>query len=73
MSIPPNVLLVQGTSPQDITHKRVHITIDLPTDFDNGEPITRDVSPGKLTLMIRKIPDNCVLYASKAKVSVARV
>jgi hypothetical protein len=69
MSVPANVLLVQGTAPQDISHRRDDITFDIPPDFDNGEPIPLIVPPGKVTLMIRKIRDDLAWLAS-AKVTI---
>jgi hypothetical protein len=73
MSIPADVVLVQGTAPQDISHKRGDITLDFPPDFYNGEPITLIASPGKITLMIRKISDDLAWYASSAQVTITRV
>jgi hypothetical protein len=70
MFVPANVFLVQGTASQDVPHKRDDITLDLPPDFDNGEPISLIVPPGKITLMVRKISDEFAWYASGVKMTI---
>ncbi len=72
MFIPADVFLVQGTSPQDIAQRRDDITIDLPLEFDNGEPIKLFVPPGNITIMIRRISDDLAWYASGVKVTMTR-
>ena len=69
MFVPADVFLVQGTSPQDIAQTRDDITIELPPDFDNGEPIKLFVPPGNITIMIRRISDDLAWYASGVKVT----
>jgi hypothetical protein len=73
MFVPANVFLVQGAAPLDISHTRGDVTLDLPLDFDNGEPITQIAPPGKITLMIRRIPDEFAWYASGVKVTISPV
>jgi hypothetical protein len=73
MFVPAGTFLVQGTEPQEIPHTRGDIPVDLPLDFFNGEPITRVVGPGKVTFMIRRIPDELAWYASGVKATFERV
>jgi hypothetical protein len=73
MFVPAGTFLVQGTAPQEMPHTREHISVDLPLDFFNGEPITRVVGPGKVTFMIRRIPDELAWYASGVKATFERV
>jgi hypothetical protein len=71
MFTPAGVFLVQGTSPQDISHTRSGITHDIPRDFGNGEPIKLFVPPGQITIMIRKIADDFAWYASGVKLTIS--
>jgi hypothetical protein len=54
--VPPGVMLVQGTAPQDLPHSR-RITQILPADFGDGSPVKFDTPPGIVTAMIKRIPD----------------
>jgi hypothetical protein len=54
--VPPGVVLVQGTAPQDVSHSR-RITQTLPADFGDGTPVKFDTPPGIVTAMIKRIPD----------------
>jgi len=55
-SVPPGVVLVQGTAPQDVPHSR-RIKQILPADFGDGAPVKFDTPPGIVTAMIKRIPD----------------
>jgi hypothetical protein len=73
MIIPADVFLVQGASPQEMSHKRSDVILELQPDFDNGEPIKLFVPPGNLTFMIRKISDDFAWYASGVKVTITPI
>jgi hypothetical protein len=73
MFVPPNVFLVQGAAPQEMAHTRSGVTLDLPLDFDNGEPIKLVIPPGDVTLMIRRIPDEYAAYARGVKLTITPV
>jgi hypothetical protein len=68
MFVPANLVLVQGGSPQEMPYKRSGITLDLHTDFHNGEPIKLAVPPGNITFMFKRAPDELAPYASGMKV-----
>jgi hypothetical protein len=70
MFVPPHVFLVQGGSPQEMAHTRSDVTLGLPPDFDNGEPIKLMIPPGEVTLMIRRISDEYAAYASGVKLTI---
>jgi hypothetical protein len=70
MFVPPHVFLVQGGSPQEMAHTRSGVTLDLPPDFDNGEPIKLMIPPGDVTLMIRRITDDYAAYAAGVKLTI---
>jgi hypothetical protein len=54
--VPPDVVLVQGTAPQEVPHSR-RITQVLPPAFGDGTPVEFDTGPGIVTAMIKRIPD----------------
>jgi hypothetical protein len=54
--VPPGVVLVQGTAPQDVPHSR-RITQTLPAEFGDGTPVEFNIPPGPVTAMIKRIPD----------------
>jgi hypothetical protein len=56
MFVPAGVFLVQGASPQPMNYTKV-VSISWPANFADGVPITVDIPPGPVTLMIRRIPD----------------
>jgi hypothetical protein len=49
--------LVQGTAPQDLPHRR-HIEHGMPAGFGNGRPVEISVSPGSVTVMVKRVPDD---------------
>ena len=63
MFVPAGIFLVQGTSPLDVDSTRAR-TITIPPDFGDGEPISIDLPPGILRLMIKRIPDDYARFAS---------
>lgn len=73
MFVPPNVFLVQGGAPQEMAHTRSGVTLNLPPNFDNGEPIKLVIPPGDITLMIRRIPDDYGPYASGVRLTITPV
>jgi len=56
-NVPPGVVLVQGTAPQEVPHSR-HIAQILPPAFGDGTPVEFDTGPGIVTAMIKRIPDD---------------
>jgi hypothetical protein len=58
MLVPAGVFLVQGTSEQDMDYTKANLSIMLPVNFDNGEPIKAYIPPGYVTIMFRRIPDD---------------
>jgi hypothetical protein len=60
--VPAGLRLVQGTSPHDLDMTK-QLTVDLPADFGDGEPIKLHLPPGPVTVMIKRIPDS---YAALA-------
>jgi hypothetical protein len=70
MAIPPGVSLVQGTSAQPIPYVKA-LPARLPVDFANGAPIAIRVSPGTVTIMIKRIPDEYGPYASGININIS--
>ena len=56
ITVPLQVLLVQGTSSQDVPHTRL-IKHKFPRLFGDGKPQTIVVPPGTVTVMIKRLPD----------------
>jgi hypothetical protein len=54
--VPPGVVLVQGTAPQEVPHSR-RITQVLPAAFGDGVPVKFNIPPGPVTAMVKRIPD----------------
>lgn len=71
MFIPMGVFFVQGTSPQELPHMRSGITVAMPSDFGNGEPIKLTVPPGDVTVMISKISDDYAPWAFAEKITIS--
>jgi hypothetical protein len=55
MQVPPGVVLVQGTAPQDLPHSR-QISWTFPPAFGDGEPQMVEFV-GPVTVMVKRIPD----------------
>jgi hypothetical protein len=55
--VPSDVVLVQGTAPQDAPHSR-RVTQTLPAAFGDGTPVQFDTGPGIVTAMIKRVPDS---------------
>jgi hypothetical protein len=53
----PGMELVQGTAPQDLPHRR-HIEHEMPAGFGNGRPVEISSSPGSVTVMVKRVPDD---------------
>jgi hypothetical protein len=51
--VKPGMVLVQGTAPQDVPHRR-HIEHEMPAGFGNGQPI----QIGSVTMMVKRVPDD---------------
>ncbi len=62
-NVPAGLVLVQGTSPQDVPHQR-QIRQTLPTDFGDGKPLEVYSPPGFITMMIKRVDAS---YAPAAK------
>ena len=56
-----------------MAHTRSGVTLNLPPNFDNGEPIKLVIPPGDITLMIRRIPDDYGPYASGVRLTITPV
>ena len=54
--VKPGMALVQGTTRQDIPHRR-HIEHKMPAGFGNGIPIEICSPPGLVTVMVKRVPD----------------
>jgi hypothetical protein len=69
MAVPAGVMLVQGTAPQDIPYtKSASVTVD--SDFGEGRPFEVYVPPGKVTMMVRRIPDDCGWIADGISITI---
>jgi hypothetical protein len=55
MTVPAGGVLVQGTSPQEMTYTKSD-TVTLPYDFADGKPFEVHFAPGRVTLMMRRVP-----------------
>ena len=55
--VPPGVIFVQGTSPQDLPHRR-QISQTFPPAFGDGVPQAVASPPGTVTLMIKRVEDS---------------
>jgi hypothetical protein len=64
MYVPAGVLLVQGASEQEMNYTKANLSLTLPRDFDNGEPIGVYIPPGNVTLMLRQIPDDYAVFTN---------
>lgn len=71
MFIPAGVFLVQGTSPLEWDSTRSR-QITMPADFGDGQPVTVDLPPGQVTLMVRRVPDDYAPFASGFSVTPLR-
>jgi hypothetical protein len=63
MLVPAGTSLVQGSSFQELDRTKTEITLLLRPDFDNGKPIEVFISPGYVTLMIKRTLDAESIYA----------
>lgn len=63
MFVPAGIFLVQGTSPLETDSSRSR-TITMPPDFGDGKPVTVELPPGMVTLMVKKIPDDYSQFAA---------
>jgi hypothetical protein len=52
--VKPGMILVQGTAPQDIPHRR-HIEHEMPAGFGNGTPVEIPSPPGSVTVMVKRV------------------
>jgi hypothetical protein len=64
MTIPAGVPLVQGVAPQDVAITRAFTAV-VPHEFGDGAPITVDVPPGKVTIMVKRLPDDWAVAAER--------
>jgi hypothetical protein len=55
--VPPGVILVQGTSPQDLPHTR-RVSHTFPPAFGDGTPQAVNSPPGTVTLMIKRVEES---------------
>jgi hypothetical protein len=53
----PGMVLVQGTSPQDIPHRR-RIEHRMPPRFGDGLPVEIPSPPGVVTVMVKQVLDD---------------
>jgi hypothetical protein len=61
--VPAGTFLVQGTSPLEVDSTRTR-TIPMPPGFGDGEPVSVDLPPGTVTLMVKRVPDKYAPFAS---------
>jgi hypothetical protein len=61
MSVPADVLLVQGTSPLDFNVTRGG-SFMAPPGFGDGQPFEVYVAPGNVRLMIKRVPDEYSVF-----------
>jgi hypothetical protein len=57
LSIPVGTTLVQGTSVQELPHKR-SLHAFLPPGFGDGHPQQIQAAPGMVTIMVKRVPDD---------------
>jgi hypothetical protein len=55
--VKPGMMLVQGTSPQEVSYRR-SIKQTVPLKFSDGEPLVLSSPPGTLYVMVKQIPDD---------------
>jgi hypothetical protein len=55
--VPAGIILVQGTSPQDLPHRR-RIVHTFPPGFGDGVPQDISSPPGTVTVMIKRVEDS---------------
>ncbi len=55
--VKPGMMLVQGTSPPDVTYRR-RIRQNVPAGFGDGKPFELDSPPGFVTVMAKRVPDD---------------
>jgi hypothetical protein len=70
MFVPAGMVLAQNSAPQEIDLMKTEISLQFKPDFDNGEPIKVYISPGDVTLMIKRIPDEYSVYAYGVSVTI---
>jgi hypothetical protein len=56
--------LVVGTSAQDLPYSRA-VEAELPPAFGNGAPQQIELSPGSVTIMFKRIPDDLASWATE--------
>src|SRR5262245_46534814 len=54
--------LAQGTAAQELPYAR-HVEAELPPEFGDGEAQRIEVSPGFVTIMFKRIPDDFASWA----------
>lgn len=55
--VKPGMGLVQGTSPQELPHRR-HIEHRMQPGFGDGKPEVIPSPPGVVTVMVKRVPDD---------------
>jgi hypothetical protein len=70
MTVPAGGFLVQGTSPINISYTKTVSVKKLPADFGDGKPFEVYVPPGKVTMMVKRIPDEYSSYADGVSVDI---
>ena len=55
---------MQGTAAQELPYTR-HVEKELPPEFGDGAPKQIEVSPGFVTIMFKRIPDDFALWATE--------
>jgi hypothetical protein len=53
----PGMVLVQGTAPQDVPHRR-RIEHKMPRDFGDGKAVEIPSPPGSITVMVKRVSDD---------------
>jgi len=69
MFVPAGVFLVQGNSPLEWDSTRSPPKITMPPEFGDGQPVTVDIPPGQVTLMVKRIPDDYAVFAAGFNIS----
>lgn len=68
MFIPAGVFLVQGTSSLEWDSTRSR-TITMPPHFGDGQPVQVDLPPGRVTVIVKRVPDEYAVFAAGFTIS----
>jgi hypothetical protein len=67
---PGGMLLVQGTTPLPFDSMRGPIAAKMPPEFGDGNPVELDIPPGKIIVMVKRVPDEWARAANGFSLSI---